>query len=127
MTKAIRGIAFFLITFAIGEVVRRILMSRPGEAASDRLGRPELSSYEGASAASKEVKKAIGFVRSLATGRESKEVKPVEAVRATGWIGIARDASEMLLAAGAVLKTVSDFVQEDTKLRRRVNRYKTTS
>jgi hypothetical protein len=113
--------AFFAISIAVGEVVRRVLMSRIGSSAVERLGRPDLGTYEGASAASKEAKKAVGFVRSLTTAKPPAALEPTRA-RPAGWVGIARDAAEMLLAAGALLKTASDFAQEDAKLRRRIGR-----
>jgi hypothetical protein len=123
--RFLRGIGFFVATLLIGEVVRRLLMSRLGGAAAERFGRPELATFEGANAASSEVKKAVGIVRSLAGGRAAAETTGPVVPPQTGWVGIARDASEMLLAAGAVLKTISDFVHEDTKLRGRVARAKT--
>jgi hypothetical protein len=118
-----RGIVFFALSLVAGEVVRRLLTSRLGASAAERLGRPELATYEGASAASKEVKSAVGFVRTLT---ESKPVAPLALTgpRSAGWVGVARDASEMLLAAGALLKTVSDFASEDAKLRSRLARTK---
>src|SRR5947209_6660776 len=106
--KFLRGIGFFVVTLLIGEVVRRLLMSRFGGAAASRLGRPELSTYEGASVASKDVKKAVGFARSIVEGRASPLPARSEQPRQPGWVGTAKDASEMLLAAGAVLKTISD-------------------
>jgi hypothetical protein len=115
----VRGLGFFAISILVGELVRRVLMSRAGRSATERLGRPELATYEGASAASKEAKKAIGFVRALTSPKPPAAVE-ARPDRPAGWVGIARDAAEMLLAAGAVLKTASDFAQEDAKLRRRI-------
>src|SRR5213082_836222 len=109
MSNALRGIGFFLATLLVEEVVRRLLMSRFGQGATNRLGRPELATYEGASAAGRNVKKVVGIARTIAGGRQALEPKPEVTVR-PGWVGAARDASEMLLAVGAVLKTFSDFV-----------------
>jgi hypothetical protein len=120
--KFLRGISFFVATLLVGEVVRRFLMSRFGGAAASRLGRPDLATYEGASAASKDVKKAVGYARSIVEGRASPLPARSEEPRQLGWVGTARDASEMLLAAGAVLKTISEFVREDANLRKRVTR-----
>ena len=119
MNRTARGIAFFVGTLALGEIVRRLFMSRIGKVATERLGRPELATYEGATAAASNAKKAVGFVRTLVDGRQATDlVKDVPAA-AVSWAGTARDASEMLLAVGAVLKTVSDFAHEDSKLRNR--------
>lgn len=108
----------------VEEVVRRLLMSRLGQGATNRLGRPELATYEGATAAGRNVKKVVGMARTITDGRQAREPKP-EATERPGWVGAAREASEMLLAVGAVLKALSDFVHEDSKLQRRVGRLTT--
>jgi hypothetical protein len=123
----LRGLAFFAISLAVGEVVRRLLTSRLGTSAAQRLGRPELATHEGASATSKEVKKAVGFVRALIEGKAPAAMPLPARSRSAGWVGVARDASEMLLAAGALLKTVSDFAREDAKLRQRLAHAKESS
>lgn len=119
MKNLLRGILFFVGSFLIGEIVRRLLTSTLGRSVADRVGHPELATMEGASAASKEVKRAVGFVKTITSPPPTPEPEPAPANRAR-WVGIARDSAEMLLAAGGVLKTLSDFVQEDEKLRRRV-------
>jgi hypothetical protein len=123
----LRPIFFFGLSLAIGEVVRRLLMSRLGTSTAERLGRPELATYEGANAASKEVKNAVGFVRTLTEGKPLMPPLALTSPRFAGWVGVARDASEMLLAAGALLKTVSEFAGEDAKLRSRLARVKKRS
>ncbi len=54
MKNLLRGLIFFALSLVLGEVVRRLLVSRLGEALVTRLGRAELATAEGASAASKE-------------------------------------------------------------------------
>lgn len=119
MKNLLRGLAFLIGSFVVGEVVRRLLSSGAGRAVADKLGHPELATMEGASAAGKEAKRAVGFVKSLTNPAPAP---PPSVVRPTGpyWVGIARDSAEMLLVAGSVLKTLADFVSEDEKLRRRV-------
>ena len=121
MRNVLRGIGFFLATVLVEEAVRRLLMSRLGQGATSRLGRPELATYDGASVAGRNVKKVVDIARTVTGGRHSIGPKP-DAIARPGWVGAARDASEMLLAVGAVLKTFSDFVHEDTKLQRRVGK-----
>src|SRR5207247_180690 len=111
---------FLVGSFVAGELVKRLLTSGPGRGALSRLGRPELATHEGAHAASKEVKRGVGFIRTLVQVQPAPAASP--APIGPRWVGIARDSAEMLLAAGAVLKTMADFVQEDEKLRRRVDR-----
>jgi hypothetical protein len=115
----LRSLAFFAISLAVGESVRRLLMSRVGVGAASRLGRPDLATFDGANAASREAKKAVGFVRTLTSGKPAL-VMPSPTVGSSGWVGIAGDASDMLLAAGALLKAVSEFAREDAKLRHKV-------
>lgn len=119
MKNILRGILFFIGSFLVGEVVRRLLTSAIGRTVADRVGHPELATMEGASAASKEVKRAVGFVKTITSPPPTPE-PDLAASTAPRWVGIARDSAEMLLAAGGILKTLSDFVQEDEKLRRRV-------
>jgi hypothetical protein len=121
MKGILRTVGFFALSLVVGEIVRRLLTSRAGEAVTEKLGHPELATHEGASAAAKEAKRAIGLIKGVVSG-EIKQPERPNVVAQPGWVGIARDASELLLAAGAVLKTASDFVSEDEKLRRRVAR-----
>jgi hypothetical protein len=121
MKNILRGILFFVASFLIGELVRRLLTSGLGRSATSKVGHPELATMEGASAASKEVKRAVGFVKNITSPSPPPPPEPV-ARSGPAWVGIARDSAEMLLAAGAVLKTLSDFITEDEKLRLRVER-----
>lgn len=119
MKNLLRGVLFFIGAFALSEIARRLLTSGVGRSLADKVGRSELATPEGAGAASKEVKRAVGFVKAITNPNPPA---PEEPALTTGprWVGIARDSAEMLLAVGAVLKVLSDFVQEDEKLRRRV-------
>jgi hypothetical protein len=121
MKNFLRTVAFFAASLVVGEIVRRLLMSRPGRSVADRFGHPELGTCDGAGAAAGEARKAVGLARTL---MEAQSQTPPAAPVRTGppWVRLALDASEMLLAAGGVLKTVADFVGEDEKLRRRIDR-----
>jgi hypothetical protein len=127
MKNFLRGLGFLAISLIVGEVIKRLLTSRVGEAAAGKLGHPEFATLEGAASVSKEAKRAVGLVKTL-TGPKPKVVEPaVVEDRQPGWVGLARDASEMLLAAGALLKVASDFVGEDRKLRKRITRTRVQS
>ncbi len=121
MKGFLRAAGFFVASLIVGELIRRLLTSRVGESLAGKLGHPELATHEGAGTASKKVKRAIGFVRSLVDNKE-RPIEVPELGPPPGWVGIARDASELLLATGAVLKTAADFANEDERLRRRVAR-----
>jgi hypothetical protein len=118
MPSFVRGLAFFVGGFLVSELVRRLLLSGAGRAVAERVGHPELATFEGAHAASKEAKRAVGLVKQI-TQPPPALVEPAPPV-APRWVGVARDSAEMLLAAGGVLKTLADVVQQDEKLRRRV-------
>jgi hypothetical protein len=122
MQGILRAVGFLALSLIVGEIVKRLLTSRVGEATMTKLGRPEMATLEGATAASKEAKKAVGMVKSLTAPKPP--TPPVVALPPSlpTWVTIARDAAEMLLAAGTVLRTASDFVLEDEKLRSRVAR-----
>jgi hypothetical protein len=122
LKNILRGILFLILSLAVGEVVKRLLTTRAGEAAMARIGRPELATMEGAHAAGKEAKRVVGFVRSLTQAKGAAPMKAIQTELMPGWVSVARDASEMLLAAGALIKTAADFAGEDEKLRRRVAR-----
>jgi len=117
-----RWAGFLILSLVVGEVVKRALTSRPGRSVLGRIGRPEFGTLEGADEASKKVKQGIEFARSLSRG-EPKQVVP-RLAHPTGprWVRVVRDASEMMLATGALLKAISDFVREDEQLRRRFRR-----
>lgn len=118
MPKVVRGLGFFVGGFVVSWLVRTLLTSSPSRSLLDRIGHPELGTLDGAHQAGKEARRAVGFVKQLTQNTEAK----TEAARplAPRWVGIARDSAEMLLAAGGVLKTLADVVQQDEKLRRQL-------
>lgn len=121
MKNFVRGIGFLVLSLIVGEVIKKLLTSRPGRSVLGRAGHSELATLEGATEASKKVKQGIEFARSLAREEQplvSREQPPV----GPRWARIARDAAEMLLVAGGLLKAVSDFVHEDEQLRKRFER-----
>lgn len=123
----LRALGFLALTIVIGEILKRMLTSGPGRALLGRLGRPELATPEGAEEATKKVKQGIGLVRSLS--RKSEKVAAPQEHLSTGprWVRIVRDAAEMLLGTGALLKAIADFVREDERLRQRLARRRATS
>lgn len=118
MKNLLRGIGLMLLSLVIGEIVKKTLTSGPGRALVGRAGHPELATMEGAQEASKKVKQGIELARSL-TREEAPALPRPRPPTGPRWVGIVRDASEMLLATGSLLKAVSDFVREDEQLRRR--------
>ncbi len=122
MKNLLRWLAFFAFSLIIGQVIKRALTSGAGRALLGRLGHPELATLEGAEAASRKVKQGIELVRSLAPGEQKVEVPRAAEPAIPGWVRTVTDASEMLLASGALLKAISDFVREDEQLRRRLGR-----
>ena len=121
MKTFLRGLGFLALSLIVGELVKRLLASRVGTAAASKLGHPELATLEGAASLSKEAKRAVALVKTLTGPKPAVLERPVVAVpRAPGWLGLARDASEMLLAAGAFLKVAADFAGEDDKLQQRI-------
>ena len=74
-----------------------------------------------------EAKRAVALVKTLTGPKPGIVERPVKPDRPPGWVGLARDASEMLLAAGALLKVASDYIGEDDKLQKAVTRGKPRS
>ena len=120
MMNFLRTLGFFAISIIVGELVRRVLSSRVGAAAVGKIGHPELATLEGAASVSKEAKRVVGFVKTATAPKTAKLDEPVALPRSPGWVGLALDSSEMLLAAGALLKVAADFVGEDEKLQKRI-------
>jgi hypothetical protein len=118
----LRGLLFLLVSLLLGELVKRILTSGIGEAAASRLGRPHLSTLEGATAASQEVRRVVGFVRSLTDPKPPIAETLAAAPRVAGWVGIALDAAELFLAAGALLKVAAEFAGDNETLQQRISR-----
>ena len=115
-----RGIGFLVLSFVVGELVKRLLTSGLGRGLTAKLGHPELATHEAADEASKKAKQAIGIVDSL-THPKPRPVTKLEAQpRTAGRVRTAQDAAELLLSVGSLLRAVSGFVEEDEKLRRRI-------
>lgn len=126
MKGFLRSIGFLVAGLLIGEAVQRLLRSGAGKAVSERIGHPELSTCDGAEVAKKDARRAVGIVNGLIQRAESAPgiPEPRPAVPTLpSWVVLARDAAEMLLAAGGVLKAAADFVQSDEQLRRRISRF----
>lgn len=126
MNSFLRSIGFLIAGFLVGEAVQRLLRSGAGRAVTDKVGHPELSTCEGAEIAKKDTRRAIGVVKGIVA--QAAEVPPPPMSRRPApavptWVLLARDAAEMLLAAGGVLKTAADFIQSDEQLRRRIARF----
>jgi hypothetical protein len=118
----LRGVVFLVLSLAIGQIIKRVLTSRVGRSVLGRVGHPEFATLEGAEEASKRVKQGIELVRSLAPGEPKPEVPREREPVGPRWVRVVRDASEMLLVTGGLLKAVADFVREDEQLRRRLRR-----
>lgn|GEM_PF-6395020 len=126
MKNILRSVGFLIAGFLIGEVVQRLLRSGPGKSITGSLGHPELSTCDGAEVAKKDARRAVGVVKGIveqATAGPVVQPPRPRAPAVPGWVLLARDAAEMLLAAGGVLKTAADFVQSDEQLRRRIARF----
>ena len=120
MKRFLRWVGFLALSVVIGELIKRLLASQVGSAAATKLGHPELATLEGAASLGKEARRAVGLVKTLTGPKPAVVEQPVAVPRSPGWVGLARDASEMLLAAGAFLKVAADFVGEDDKLQRKI-------
>jgi hypothetical protein len=121
MKRFLRWVGFLALSIVIGELAKRVLASRAGSAAATKLGRPELATLEGAASLGKEARRAVGLVKTLTGPKPAVVERPLVAVpRTAGWLGLARDASEMLLAAGALMKVAADFAGEDEKLQKKI-------
>ena len=121
MLRFLRGLGFFVLSMVVGEVVKRLLTSRMGDATMNKLGQPHLATDKGAAAASREAKRAVGLVKQVTTPKSAMAQPIVPETGQPGWVSLARDSAEMLLAAGAVLKVAADFAGEDKRLQKRVD------
>lgn len=120
MKNFLRGIGFFVLSIIVGVIVKKVWLSGAGRWVMGRIGHPELANHEIADEASARAKDAVKLVRSLTNNQPPPAPTPRESTAAPQWVRTARDGAEMLLAAGGLLKSLSDFVQEDERLRKRL-------
>lgn len=120
MKSILRTIGFLVLSFVVGWGVKKVWLSGLGRWIMDRLGHPELASHEMADEASARIKDVVKLVRDLTSGPPKLTVDHREMPAVPQWVRTARDSAEMLLAAGTLLKSLADFVQEDERLRRRL-------
>ncbi|HEX5415906.1 MAG TPA: hypothetical protein VFZ25_09585 [Chloroflexota bacterium] len=126
MKGFLRSVGFLIAGLLLGELVQRLLRSGAGKAVTGKIGHPELSTCDGAELAKKDARRTVGLVHGLIQRAEQApgipEPRPALPTLPR-WVTLARDAAEMLLAAGGVLKAAADFVQSDEQLRRRIARF----
>lgn len=122
MKNFLRGIAILILTWLAGEAIKKVLVSGAGRAVLNRVGHPEIATLEGAQEASKKLKQGIDLAQTLTNPPKKAPAPRVTALTGPNWLRTMRDAAELLLATGAMLKAVADFIREDEGLRRRFER-----
>ena len=115
-----RLLVVLVLPLIIGKVLELFLSSGAGKSVARKAGVGELTTEEGIEMAKKYAAAAGGAV-SLATTALTKPVaqatSPVPNPRNMSYAAIAQDTAELLLATGALVKVVGDFLKDREQLK----------
>jgi len=120
----VRGPARLLIVLVlpliVGKVLEMFLSSSPGQKAVAKVGMGELSTDEGIEMAKKYAAAAGGAVSAAAaalTKPATQASSPLPNPRNMALSAVAQDTAELLLATGALVKVVGDFLKDREQLK----------
>lgn len=109
---AIRALIVLFGGVLAAKLVEMFLMSDRGQAIVMKAGLTDLSSHQGVELAQKYARSAVNVVASTTVGvLESLDAR-AHGVREPGWPERVQTYAQLLLAAGTLAKTVSDFMEE---------------
>lgn len=120
MTGPARVLVVLVLPLIIGKLLEVFLSSGAGRAAAQKVGVPELSTAEGVEVAKKYAAAGAAAFNTAATALARPVVQAPHAVpnpKAFSYAAVAQDTAELLLATGALVKVVGDFLKDREKLR----------
>ena len=120
-----RGPARLLLILVLPLITAKFLdaflTSKPGKKVADKIGMPELSTDEGIDMAQKYAAAGSAALSAAATALTAKVGYPVTPMgpnpKTLSWAAIASDTAELLIATGAMVKVVGDFMKDREELR----------
>ena len=115
-----RLLVVLVLPLIIGKVLELFLSSSPGKSVARKAGVAELTTEEGIEMAKKYAAAAGGAVSMAATALTrpvSPATNPLPNPRNMAYSAVAQDTAELLLATGALVKVVGDFLKDREQLK----------
>jgi hypothetical protein len=115
-----RLLVVLVLPLIIGKVLELFLSTGPGKSVARRAGVADLTPDEGIEMAKKYAAAAGGAVSAAATALTAPVVhasSPLPNPRNMALSAIAQDTAELLLATGALVKVVGDFLKDREQLK----------
>jgi hypothetical protein len=109
-----------VLPLVIAKVLEMFLSSSPGQKAAAKVGMGELSTEEGIEMAKKYAAAAGAAVSTAATALTQPAQRastPLPNPRNMAYSAVAADTAELLLATGALVKVVGDFIKDREQLK----------
>lgn len=123
MNTAQKAALLFIAPVAVGKALDVFLKSESGRKLAARTGNEVLVTPEGRELAKKYTGLAAtaigGALGAKKAGELGEGLRSIKERRATDWLGIAEDTAAILLAVGALVKAVADFVREKRRAAQR--------
>jgi hypothetical protein len=115
-----RLLVILVLPLIIGKVLEVFLSSGPGRKVAEKAGVAELSTAEGVEVAKKYAaagSAAIGTAATALAGRVQQTPHAVPNPKNLSYAAVAADTAELLLATGALVKVVGDFIRDREELK----------
>lgn len=115
-----RLLVVLVLPLIIGKVLEFFLSSGPGRKAAEKVGAGELTTTEGVEVAKKYAAAGAGAISVAATalaGRVQQAPHAVPNPKNLSYSAVAADTAELLLATGALVKVVGDFLRDREELK----------
>jgi hypothetical protein len=112
-----RLLVVLVLPLIIGKVLELFLSSSPGKAVARKAGVAELTTEEGVEMAKKYAAAAGGAVSMAATALTKPASSPLPNPRNMAYSAVAQDTAELLLATGALVKVIGDFLKDREQLK----------
>ena len=115
-----RLLVVMVLPLIIGKLLELFLSSSPGKSVARKAGVAELTTEEGIDMAKKYAAAAGGAVSMAATALTKPVTQaspPLPNPRNMAYSAVAQDTAELLLATGALVKVVGDFLKDREQLK----------
>jgi hypothetical protein len=115
-----RLLVVLVLPLVIGKLLELFLSSGPGRSVAEKAGIGELTTGEGIDLAKKYASAAGAAVATAATALTSsvpQPLYPLTSAKTASYAAVAQDTAELLIATGALVKVVGDFLKDRERLR----------
>lgn len=122
MKGAYKAALIFLAPALLAKGLDLFLKSESGRKLANRTGNEVLATPEGREIAKKYTGMAVGAVGGALSAKKielGEGLRTIAGPKRTDWLGVAEDTAALLLATGALIKAVADFVREKRRAAQR--------